>query len=89
MSCVIGTTGQSHHIAAQTSQKFNKCDFVTSTKAFIARAGIACEQWETLSAVVSPANTCMEASLYRLTIEMQLFFATNPQKVLHQEWGVA
>ena len=63
--CVIGTH-RSQHIAAEALQKFNICDFVASTKAFIAKAGIACEQWETLSAVVRPANTCMETSLNRL-----------------------
>ena len=46
LSCVIGShRSQSQHIAAQASQKFNMCDFVASTHAFIAKAGIACEHW--------------------------------------------
>ena len=46
VSCVIGShRSLSQHIAAQASQKFNMCDFVSITQAFIAMAEIACEHW--------------------------------------------
>ena len=35
----------SRHRLGISSQKFNKCDFVASTQAFVAKAGIACEHW--------------------------------------------
>ena len=42
-------TGHSHSISWHRpripSQKFNMCDFVASTQAFIAKAGIACDHW--------------------------------------------
>ena len=46
VSCIIGShRPQSQHITAQALQKFSVCDFVTSTEAFIAKVGIACEHW--------------------------------------------
>ena len=46
VSCVVGShRSKLQHIVAQTSQKFNMCDFVASRHAFIAKAGIACDHW--------------------------------------------
>ena len=46
VTCFIGShRSQSQHIVAQASQKFNMCDFVASSHAFIAKAGTACEHW--------------------------------------------
>ena len=46
MTWAIGShRSQSQHIAAQVSQKFNMCDFVASTQAFVAKAGIDCDHW--------------------------------------------
>ena len=46
VSCVVGFyRSQSQHIAAQASQKFNMCDFVASSQAFVAKAVIACDHW--------------------------------------------
>ena len=47
VSCVVGFyRSQSQHIAAQASQasqKFNMCDFVASSQAFVAKAVIDCD----------------------------------------------
>ena len=46
VSSVVGfNRSQSQHIAAQASQKFKMCDFVASSQAFVAKAGIDCDHW--------------------------------------------
>ena len=58
----------SRHRPHKPSQKFNMCDFVASTQAFVAKAVIVCVHWCPYivkhRAVVRPANTCMETRLY-------------------------
>ena len=58
----------SRHRPRKPSQKFNVCDFVDRSQAFVAKAVIACVYWclyiaRHPSAVVRPANTCMETRL--------------------------
>ena len=69
MSCVVGFyRSQSQHIVAQASQAFTKVEHV---RLCCELAGFCCEGWDCLwslvsihrvasSAVVRPANTCME-----------------------------
>ena len=45
-SCVLVYIDHSHSISHhKPSQKFNMCDFVASTQAFVAKAVFACDHW--------------------------------------------
>ena len=71
---LLGSIDHSHSISQhrprKTSQKFNMCDFVASSQAFVVKAGIDSDHWcpyivrnRAPSCVLRPANTCMETRL--------------------------
>ena len=68
VTCFIGShRSQSQHIVAQASQKFNMCNIVASTQPLLRWLGLLVSIGvHTLSAVVSPVNTCIETSHYIL-----------------------
>ena len=59
VTCIIGShRSQSQQIAAQASQKFNMRDFVATTQAFIAKAGIVSSGVHTSSDIERRCASC-------------------------------